>query len=138
MLGLSAADWALAGLALSAFTSATILPGNSELALAALLHYQPQLLWQAVMVASVANTAGGLTSLWLGRRAPAVTTPGRALRWLQHYGAPMLLLSWVPLLGDALCMAAGWLRLAWWPCVLWLTLGKTLRYLLLAGALEGL
>ena len=50
----------------------------------------------------------------------------------------MLLLSWVPLLGDALCVAAGWLRLAWWPCVLWLTLGKTLRYLLLAGALEGL
>ena len=41
MLALSAADWALAGLALSAFTSATILPGNSELALAALLHYQP-------------------------------------------------------------------------------------------------
>ena len=138
MLGLSAADWALAGLALSAFTSATILPGNSELALAALLHYQPQLLWQAVMVASVANTAGGLTSLGLGRGGPAVTKAGRAVGWLQHYGAPMLLLSWVPLLGDALCVAAGWLRLAWWPCVLWLTLGKTLRYLLLAGALEGL
>ena len=135
MLGLSAADWALAGLALSAFTSATILPGNSELALAALLHYQPQLLWQAVMVASVANTAGGLTSLWLGRRAPRKELPARAARWFERFGPAALVLAWVPFVGDALPLAAGWLRLPWLKCLAWIVLGKSLRYALLVGGL---
>lgn len=67
--------WALAGLALSAFTSATILPGSSEAALLALLYAQPTLLWPALLTASLANTAGGLTSLWLGQRAPPRPNP---------------------------------------------------------------
>lgn len=130
-------SWALAGLALSAFTSATILPGSSEAALLALLYAQPALLWPALLTASLANTAGGLTSLWLGQRAPTPPDPGRALNWLRRHGAPTLALSWVPLLGDALCIAAGWLRLPWWPCLLWLALGKTARYAVLAWLAKG-
>lgn len=79
--------WALAGLALSAFTSATILPGSSEAALLALLYAQPTLLWPALLTASLANTAGGLTSVWLGQRAPTPPKPGRALSWLHRHGA---------------------------------------------------
>ena len=52
-------------------------------------------------------------------------------------GAPVLALSWVPLLGDALCVAAGWLRLPWWPCLLWLSLGKTARYAVLVWLAKG-
>lgn len=126
----------LAGLAASAFLSATVLPGNSELALSALLYQQPSLLWPAVLVASVANTAGSATSLWLGRRAPAKALPPRTARWFARFGPATLLLSWVPLLGDALPLAAGWLRLPWWPCLLWLAAGKTLRYLLLVWGLQ--
>jgi membrane protein YqaA with SNARE-associated domain len=126
----------LAGLAASAFLSATVLPGNSELALSALLYQQPTLLWPAVLVASVANTAGSATSLWLGRRAPAKALPPRTARWFARFGPATLLLSWVPLLGDALPLAAGWLRLPWWPCLLWLAAGKTLRYLLLVWGLQ--
>lgn len=126
----------LAGLAASAFLSATVLPGNSELALATLLSQAPQLLWPALLVASVANTAGSATSLWLGRRAPAKPLPPRTARWFARFGPATLLLSWVPLLGDALPLAAGWLRLPWWPCLLWLAIGKTLRYLLLAWGLQ--
>lgn len=126
----------LAGLAASAFLSATVLPGNSELALSALLYQQPSLLWPAVLVASVANTAGSATSLWLGRRAPAKALPARTARWFARFGPATLLLSWVPLLGDALPLAAGWLRLPWWPCLLWLAAGKTLRYLLLVWGLQ--
>lgn len=129
--------WALAGLALSAFTSATILPGSSEATLLALLYAQPTLLWPALLTASLANTAGGLTSLWLGQRAPTPPKPGRALSWLHRHGAPVLALSWVPLLGDALCVAAGWLRLPWWPCLLWLALGKTARYAVLVWLAKG-
>ena len=126
----------LAGLAASAFLSATVLPGNSELALSALFYQQPALLWPAVLVASIANTAGSATSLWLGRRAPAKMLPARTAGWFARFGPAALLLSWVPLLGDALPLAAGWLRLPWWPCLLWLAAGKTLRYLLLAWGLK--
>ena len=129
--------WALAGLAASAFLSATVLPGNSEAALVAVLWAHPTLLWGAVGVASLANGLGGLTSVWLGRQMPPPATAHRALGWVQRFGAVTLLLSWVPLLGDALCVAAGWLRLAWGPVSLWLVLGKTARYALLGwGALR--
>jgi membrane protein YqaA with SNARE-associated domain len=129
--------WLLAGLAASAFLSATVLPGNSELALSALLHQQPGLLWPALLVASLANTAGSATSLWLGRRAPPRPLPPRAARWFARFGPATLVLSWVPLAGDALPLAAGWLRLPWWPSLLWLAAGKTLRYLVLAwGVLQ--
>jgi membrane protein YqaA with SNARE-associated domain len=54
---------------------------------------------------------------------------------MRRYGAPMLLLAWTPIIGDALCAAAGWLRLAWLPCALWMALGKGARYaVVVAGA----
>jgi membrane protein YqaA with SNARE-associated domain len=48
----------------------------------------------------------------------------------------VLLLAWAPLVGDALCAAAGWLRLAWLPCLGWMALGKGLRYALLLWATQ--
>ena len=48
----------LAGLFLSAFVSSTILPGNSEIVLAAAIAHAPALLWPAVAVATVGNTGG--------------------------------------------------------------------------------
>ena len=45
---------------------------------------------------------------------------------------PALLLAWAPLIGDALCVAAGWLRLHWLPCCLFMALGKLGRYWLVA------
>ncbi|OWY41009.1 hypothetical protein CEK28_01695 [Xenophilus sp. AP218F] len=127
-----AAAWALGGLALSAFTSATILPGSSELALSAFLYQWPQWLWPALLIATVANTAGSVTSLWLGRLAPRKELSPRLARGFERFGPAVLLLSWVPLIGDAIPLAAGWLRLPWLPCLLWLTLGKAARYLALA------
>lgn len=72
-----------------------------------------------------------------GPTRPTPPKPGRALSWLHRHGAPVLALSWVPLLGDALCVAAGWLRLPWWPCLLWLALGKTARYAVLVWLAKG-
>ena len=39
---------------------------------------------------------------------------------VQRWGAAALLFSWLPLVGDALCVAAGWLRLHWLPCTLFI------------------
>lgn len=129
---IDAADWGLAGVGASAFLSATILPGNSEIALAAYLHAFPARWLAALLLASLANTAGGATSVWLGRRLPRKELNGRALGWLERFGAAALLLSWVPVVGDALCVAAGWLRLPWGPVLAALAAGKTVRYVLIS------
>jgi membrane protein YqaA with SNARE-associated domain len=129
---------ALGGLVLSAFTSATILPGNSELVLAAFLYKWPGWLWPALLLATLANSAGSATSLWLGYRAPHKALSPRLERWFTRFGPAVLVLSWVPVIGDALPLAAGWLRLPWLSSLLWLTLGKALRYLVLAWGVVAL
>ncbi|HEX5804444.1 MAG TPA: DedA family protein, partial [Azospira sp.] len=53
---------------------------------------------------------------------------------VRRYGAPVLLFAWAPLVGDALCVAAGWLRLHWLPCTLFMAAGKLARYWLVAQA----
>jgi len=128
-------EWGLGGLALSAFLSSTLLPGSSELVLLLLARqgsWHPQaLLWTAAL----ANTLGAMTTYgvgWLaavGVRGTARIDPDvRALERLRRWGYPALLLSWVPLIGDALCLAAGWLRLRWLPVALLLWAGKFARY----------
>lgn len=129
-------DAGLVGLAASAFVSATVLPGNSEVVLLALLAKFPALLWQAVGIATVFNALGGMTSVGLGRLVPhgarVDARLARALPLLQRHGTYALLLSWVPVIGDALCVAAGWLRLPWWRSALFIAAGKFARYLVVA------
>jgi membrane protein YqaA with SNARE-associated domain len=126
-----APDAGLWGLFASAFVSATILPGNSEIVLVAVLAKFPQLFWEAILVATIGNTLGGMTSYLIGRIVPN-RAEGKALAWLKRYGEWVLLLSWVPLIGDALCVAAGWLRINPWLALLMLAIGKCARYLVLA------
>ncbi|MBL8521399.1 MAG: DedA family protein [Betaproteobacteria bacterium] len=121
----------LSGLAASAFLSATLLPGNSEAVLLAVLSQHLSLFWPAVAVATAANTAGGMTSYALGRLVPK-RVEHRALAWLSHRGAAMLVFAWVPVIGDALCVAAGWLRLSPWVATFYMALGKGMRYLAVA------
>lgn len=62
-----------------------------------------------IVVATIGNTLGGMTNLVLGRILPQPkprTGTLTALRWLQRYGPAALLLSWVPVIGDVLCVAA--------------------------------
>ncbi len=124
----------LAGLAASAFLAATLLPGGSEAVFAALLTLRPELTPAALLVATVANTAGGMGTYALGRLLPR-KEPGAHARTLQRWGSLALLLSWVPLIGDALCAAAGALRLNAFACLAWMALGKGLRYAAIAWAL---
>ncbi len=126
---------ALAGLLASSFLSATILPGNSEVVLAAVVSKLPDLFWTAVAVATLGNTAGGMTSYALGRLIPAQggrKLAPRAVALAQRYGIPMLLLSWVPVIGDALCVASGWLRQDWRLATLAIAAGKLARYVAVA------
>ena len=120
------------GLFASAFVSATILPGSSEVVLVGVLAKYPDTFWTAIAVATVGNTLGGVSSYWLGRLLPK-KAEGRAFAWVKRYGVWSLLLSWVPVIGDALCVAAGWLRFNAWLSMLLLAVGKLLRYVLIAA-----
>jgi membrane protein YqaA with SNARE-associated domain len=132
------AEAGLWGMFVSSFLSATLLPGGSELLLFALLKLHPDALWPALALATLGNTLGGMTSYACGRwLPPAQTLASRP--WhvrLSRGGSPLLLLAWVPLIGDALCVAAGWLRINWLGCTLFMALGKAARYAVVAqGAL---
>jgi membrane protein YqaA with SNARE-associated domain len=140
-----------------AFVSATLLPLGSEPAVFGLVKLQPELFWPAIGVATLGNTLGGAVTWWMGRGArlaadklqhqsgpgsqgdspppPAAAPAGaqgrahqRAMLWLQRHGARACLLSWLPVVGDPLCAVAGWLRLPFWPCLIYMALGKLLRY----------
>lgn len=133
-----AAQWGLFGLFLSAFLSATLLPGGSEVVLFALIKLHPEQTAVAFVLATVANTAGGMLTYWMARLLPEPkdsTQAHRRLELARHWGAPVLILAWAPVIGDALCVAAGWLRLPVLPSTLWMTLGKGARYgAIIAGA----
>ena len=99
---------------LSGFLSATLLPGSSEATLIAVIKLGDHPMWLVITIATIGNTLGGLTNYGLGRLLPDKTSRleknQRALGWLKEYGYWSLLLSWLPFIGDPLCLAAGWLH----------------------------
>jgi membrane protein YqaA with SNARE-associated domain len=125
----------LAGLFASSFLSATLLPGNSELVFVALVHHAPALEGRALAAATLGNTLGGMTSYAIGRVFPA-PHESRAAAWVARFGAPALLLSWVPVIGDGLCVAAGWLRQNAFAVALFMATGKFARYWALAAGVS--
>lgn len=132
----------LASLFASSFLSATLLPGNSEVVLVAMLVSGVSQPWLLVVIATMGNSLGGLTNVILGRFFPLRKTSRwqeKAAGWLKRYGAATLLLSWMPVIGDLLCLVAGWMRISWGPVLFFLCLGKALRYVLVALAtLQGM
>ena len=126
------ADASLWALFASSFLAATLLPGGSEAVLFGALKLHPGQLWTALGVATLGNALGGMSSYLIGRIIPQKKDlPG--LPAVQKYGSPVLLLAWVPFIGDPLCVAAGWLRLNPWLSALFISIGKFARYLVIAG-----
>lgn len=121
----------------SSFLSATLLPGSSEAVLVALLVSGSGPVSVLVIIATIGNSLGGMTNVILGRFFPQRIQSrwqGKATDWLTRFGPATLLLSWMPLIGDLLCLLAGWLRLSWGPVIFFLCLGKALRYIVVAAA----
>ena len=117
----------------SSFLAATLLPGGSEVVLFAVLKAHPHLFWPALLVATIGNTLGGMSSYAIGRFFPQ-RGKMRGLERVRQHGAPLLLLSWVPIVGDAFCVAAGWLRLNPLLSAVLMAAGKFGRYLVVAYA----
>ena len=127
-------DASLWSLLAGSFLAATLIPISSEVMLFALIRLHPDLMWPAVAVATIGNTAGGMLSYAIGRWIPH-KKPIQYEALLQRHGATLLTMAWAPLIGDALCAAAGWLRIHWLPCLGFMALGKCARYVVLAVAM---
>ncbi len=128
------------GLFTSAFVSSTIAPGGSEAVLAYMLAEQRQSAIMLVAVATAGNVLGAMTTWWLGslaaKKYPAEQLLNKqkqkALRWVQHWGYWSLLFSWLPIVGDGLCFAGGWLKLPLFISIVLICIGKLSRYLFIA------
>ncbi|MFZ3118038.1 MAG: YqaA family protein [Variovorax sp.] len=135
-------QYGLSTVFIAAFVSATLLPVDSEPVLFGLLRLNPDMFWPAIGVATLGNTLGGALDWWMGYGAHKVADKYahskhhvRVLAWLERLGPKACLLSWLPLVGDPLCAVAGWLQLPFWPCLVYMAIGKFARYLTMTVAL---
>jgi membrane protein YqaA with SNARE-associated domain len=142
LVALALPQYGLVTLFVVALVSATLLPMGSEFAVIGLVKLNPDRFWPAMAVATAGNTVGGAITWWMGYGAEALyerierkRLQLRALSWLERLGPKACLLSWLPVVGDPLCAIAGWLRLPFWPCVIYMAIGKLVRYLVMTAAL---
>jgi membrane protein YqaA with SNARE-associated domain len=134
---------AYAGLFLMALAAGSILPMQSEAALAGLLLATKLPPLALVLVATAGNAAGSAINWLLGRGierfkdrawfpvgAPMLE---KAKAWYHQYGRWSLLLSWVPVIGDPLTVVAGVMRERFWTFILLVTVAKLARYAAVAA-----
>ena len=118
----------LATLFAASFLAATLIPFPSEAALFAYLTVHPDGAALAVTTATVGNTAGGMTCYLIGRFIPPKEFDPKAMALLRRWGAPATLLGFLPVIGEALCVAAGWLRIHWLAALAFMAAGRVARY----------
>jgi membrane protein YqaA with SNARE-associated domain len=127
-----------------AFVSATLLPMGSEPAVFGLVKLNPICSGPPSSWRRPATRLGGALTWWMGYGAERVyervtKTPARRIRkrcagWsVSARGRACL--SWLPIVGDPLCAVAGWMRLPFWPCVVYMAIGKFARYVTMTAGL---
>ena len=131
------AEWGYAGLFIASFLAATVVPFSSEVVFSALVFggLDP---WTCVIVASLGNWLGGMSSYFLGRlgkmewiekylrvkREKIETYRER----IQKYGDWFAFFSFLPGIGDIIAVASGFFRCRWWIVAISMLLGKFARY----------
>ena len=139
---------ALLTLFFTAFGAATILPGFSEVVFSTLLLEQPQDWPALLLVATAGNTLGGVVNWllgrfllhWQGRKWFPVSRKrlDQTSALFEKYGYPLLLLSWLPVIGDPITLAAGVLRARFLPFLILVLIGKAARYGIIAWGLQSI
>jgi membrane protein YqaA with SNARE-associated domain len=136
-------EWGYWGLLLASFLSATVLPFSSEAVLAGVLYNGGDAVL-CISIATFGNTLGGMSSFWLGRMGKwewiekyLRVERDKVERWkptVARYGSFFAILSFVPLIGDAIPLALGFFRVDAWLTCLWMTVGKLGRYVVVYWA----
>lgn len=125
--------WALL---FSSFLAATILPFASEVPLAIVVHRRGDFVLP-VAIATLGNYLGACTTYTIARGMAHLTPMSRSNRpravvIFERYGAPALLLSWIPVIGDAIVVIAGASQVRFLIFSVWTTVGKAARYAVVA------
>ena len=131
------AEWGYAGLFIASFLAATVVPFSSEVVFSALVFggLDP---WICVVVASLGNWLGGMSSYFLGRlgkmewiekylrvKQEKIETYRERI---QKYGDWFAFFSFLPGIGDIIAVASGFFRCRWWIVAISMLLGKFARY----------
>ena len=137
--------YGLTGLFFAGFLSGSILPFNSEAVMSVLILAGVNIT-SCIVVATAGNTLGGISIFYLGYLGN--------INWIEKYGKvkmekihainPKLqkfgplaaLLSFVPIIGDVLVLGLGFFRISPKLTMLYMFIGKALRYWLLAETLR--
>lgn len=120
----------------SSFLSATLLPGFSEANIIYLGKTSTHSKEILVAVATLGNSLGGLSNYIIGVLAARgirlkyfeKENTKKSVEKIKKYGSFALIFAWLPIIGDPLCLAAGYLRISFYQSCLFITLGKLLRY----------
>lgn len=131
-------DWGYWGLFLASFLAASVLPFSSEAVLAGMLAMESDP-WMAVGVATLGNWLGGLSTYWVGHLGKwewiekyMRVEREKVLKWkpkIDRYGSIFAVISFVPVIGDAIAVALGFFRANVWLTGFWMFIGKLSRYL---------
>jgi membrane protein YqaA with SNARE-associated domain len=121
------------------FLAATLLPLASEPLLIALVRLRGDVV-APVVIATIGNYLGACTTYWIARLAVKRLTgtepragERRAAALLTRFGAPALLLSWVPIIGDVIVALAGGANIRFAVFSFWVAAGKLARYAAVAA-----
>lgn len=133
-------DTGLWGLFISSFISSTIAPGGSEAVLAYMVSEAEFSAIKLIAIATFGNTLGALTTWGLGslaaRRYPVdkllPEKKRKGIETVKKWGEVALLFSWLPVVGDGLCFAGGWLKMPLLISCLAIIIGKAIRYAFVA------
>ena len=130
-------EYGLWSLFFISFCASTLLPLGSEWLLVALL-LQGRDPVATVAIATLGNSLGSGTNYligyygghWLKEKLLRIDKKQqqRAESWFNRYGSWSLLLAWLPIVGDPLCLVSGILKTPAVRFSLLVTTGKGLRY----------
>ena len=133
------------GLFLASFLAATVLPFGSEVVFGGVIAAGLNL-WTCIIIATIGNSLGGMTCYWMGSFGKVEWVEKylkiKQLRvekmqnWLHGKGAAMSFFVFLPGVGDIIAIALGFMRANPWLVLLFMTLGKLGRYLVVGFGLE--
>jgi membrane protein YqaA with SNARE-associated domain len=136
-------DWGPAGMFIAAFLAGSVVPFSSEFVMLALLTAGASPV-SILVCATVGNIMGGMFNYgiaslgreeWITRFIKVKPEKlERGMNQVRKYGAWMGLLSWVPVLGEVVCVALGFMHVNVWKSLATISIGKYVRYQCIVSA----
>ena len=131
------AEYGLLGLFIGSFLAATVVPFSADVLLVGMLVADVNSAVALLVVATLGNWIGGITSYgigragkweWIERLHVSRESLEKQKTRIERFGAPIALLTWVPFIGDVFAVALGFYRVKFLPAIFWMLVGKGARF----------